>query len=62
MNLFKWFKSNKETTDNYFDSIIKESKENLYSFEKKINQETKLLKIYGNSNIYNKKNKNVCYK
>lgn len=36
MNLFKWFKSNKETTDNYFDSIIKESKENLYSFEKKL--------------------------
>ena len=35
MNLFKWFKSNKETTDNYFDSIIKESKENLSSFEKK---------------------------
>lgn len=60
MKLFDLFKVRKESTENYFDSIIKENKENLYSFEKRyMNQETKLLKMYGNSNTYNKKIKMI---
>ena len=56
MNLFDLFKIKKKSTENYFDSIIKEKKENLYSFDKRyMNQESKLLKMYGNSNTYNKK-------
>lgn len=55
MNLFDLFKKKKETTENYFDLIIKEP-ENPYSFDQKyLNQESKLLKMYGNSNSYNKK-------
>ena len=51
MNLFDLFKIKKKSTENYFDSIIKEKKENLYSFDKRyMNQESKLLKMYVKSN------------
>ncbi len=58
MNLLKLF--NKKTTENYFTSIIKEKKENLYAFDKKyMNQEMQLLNMYGNSDTYNKKIKMI---
>ena len=60
MNLFSLFPKRKQSVDNYFELITEENNGNPYSFDKRyMNQETKLLKIYGSSNTYNKKIKMI---
>lgn len=57
MHLFGFEKLFREK---YFNSIVKENNKNLYSFEKGyINQEKKLLKMYGHANPYHKKLKMI---
>jgi len=56
MKLFNLLNLRKQSLDNYFKNIIEENKQNMFSFQKKYsNQESKLLRMYGNSNTYNKR-------
>ncbi len=60
MKLLELFKLKKESTEDYFNLITKENEENMYSFDKRfMNQETKLLKMYGAASTYNKKIKMI---
>jgi len=56
MKLLDLLNLRKQSLENYFENIINENKQNMFSFQKKYsNQESKLLRMYGNSNTYNKK-------
>ena len=56
MNLFKLFNKKEESKEDYFNLLVEEDSKNLYAFSLKyMNQEEKLLKMYGKAFSYNKK-------